>query len=302
MWAHRSMTMSTEQRSKEWFAQRKGRVTGSVAGAILGLNQYQSPDATLRRMVRDHHGLESEFTGNIATEYGSLNEPIAQLDYTNKTGNAVHECGFFVHPDYSWLGASPDGLIESDNGELMVLEIKCPFSKRNDLIPEFKSIYQQKHYYAQLQLEMACTGTRKAHFYQWNKHVDSVEMVFFDNAWFNDALPKLRAFYELYLSELNNPAHLESLTPEIVDDNALALLAEYDQLGETIDNATQRQKEIIVELAKIANNKNAVICGRKLTQIKRDGAISYAKAIKDLLPNADLTKYQGKPTSYWKLG
>jgi len=294
--------MSTEQRSKEWFAQRKGRVTGSVAGAILGLNQYQSPDATLRRMVRDHHGLESEFTGNIATEYGSLNEPIAQLDYTNKTGNAVHECGFFVHPDYSWLGASPDGLIESDNGELMVLEIKCPFSKRNDLIPEFKSIYQQKHYYAQLQLEMACTGTRKAHFYQWNKHVDSVEMVFFDNAWFNDALPKLRAFYELYLSELNNPAHLESLTPEIVDDNALALLAEYDQLGETIDNATQRQKEIIVELAKIANNKNAVICGRKLTQIKRDGAISYAKAIKDLLPNADLTKYQGKPTSYWKLG
>ena len=53
-----------------------------------------------------------------------------------------------------------------------------PLSKRNDLIPEFKSIYQQKHYYAQLQLEMACTGTRKAHFYQWNRHVDSVEMVF----------------------------------------------------------------------------------------------------------------------------
>ena len=261
-----------------------------------------STEQALRRMVRDYHNVESEFTGNIATEYGTLHEPIAIMDYINKTGNVIDEVGFIVHPDHDWLGASPDGLIESDNGELMVLEIKCPYSKRNDLIPEFKSIYQQKHYYAQLQLEMACANVKKAHFYQWNKYVDSVEMVFFDNAWFNDALPKLRAFYELYLSELNNPAHLESLTPEIVDDNALALLAEYDQVSEAIENAQARKVEIIEALAKIANNKNAIINGRKLTQVKRDGAISYAKAIKDLLPGADLSKYQGKPTSYWKLG
>ena len=57
-------------------------------------------------------------------------------------------------------------------------------------------------------------------------------------------------------------------------------------------NQTQNQTQ---------NNQNSVIHGRKLTQISKAGAISYAKAIKDLLPDADLSKYQGKPTTYWKL-
>jgi hypothetical protein len=227
-----------------------------------------STEQALRRMVRDYHNVESEFTGNIATEYGSLNEPIAQLDYTNKTGNAVHECGFFVHPEHDWLGASPDGLIESDNGELMVLEIKCPFSKRNDLIPEFKSIYHQKHYYAQLQLEMACTGTRKAHFYQWNKYVDSVEMVtFFDNSWFNDALPSNYAlFMNCTCQRLNNPAHLESLTPEISTPEAVALLAEYDQLGETIDNARNAKKRLLSNWPRLLTTKMQSLTGASLAK------------------------------------
>jgi hypothetical protein len=58
----------------------------------------------------------------------------------------------------------------------------------------------------------------------------------------------------------------------------------------------------LAQITALCNDKNAVICGRKLTQIKRDGAISYAKAIKDLLPDADLSKYKGNPTTYWKLG
>jgi len=293
--------ITAAQRSTEWHEQRKGRVTGSISGAILGLNPFMGPEQALRRMVRDYHNVESEFTGNIATEYGSLNEPIAQLDYTNKTGNLVNECGFFVHPEHDWLGASPDGIFENNMGEQCILEIKCPFGLRNELLPQFKPLAEQPHYYAQVQIEMACTGIKQAHFYQWNKYGDSLEIVTFNQEWFDDAIIKLLAFYNCFLSEIDNPEHLNDLVKTIESKQATTLLSEYDQLGETIDNATQRQKEIIVELAKIANNKNAVINGRKFSQITRQGAISYAKAIKDLLPNADLTKYQGKPTSYWKL-
>jgi len=295
-------TQQPLQRTPEWFKQRKGRITGSVVGAALGVNPYMTPDALIRRLVRLWHGAESEFNGNIATEYGSLNEPIAQLAYTTKTGNLVNECGFSVHPEHDWLGASPDGIFENNMGEQCILEIKCPFGLRNELLPQFKPLAEQPHYYAQVQIEMACTGIKQSHFYQWNKYGDSLEIVTFNQEWFDDAIIKLLAFYNCFLSEIDNPEHLNDIVKTIESKQATALLSEYDQLGETIDNATQRQKEIIVELAKIANNKNAIINGRKFSQITRQGAISYAKAIKDLLPGADLSKYQGKPTSYWKLG
>ncbi len=295
------MSKNIEQRTPEWFASRKGKVTGSVAGAALGLNPYMTASQLIRRMVRDYHNLESEFTGNIATEYGTLHEPMALLGFLNKYGYPVDEVGFFVHPDYKWLGASPDGIFVNAFGESCILEIKCPYGLRNEPLAQFKSIDTQQHYYAQLQIEMACTGLKQAYFYQWSQYADSLEIVTFNKAWFDDAIIKLLAFYNCFLSEIDNPEHLNDIVKTIESKQATALLSEYDQLGETIDNATQRQKEIIVELAKIANNKNAIINGRKLSQITRQGAISYAKAIKDLLPDADLTKYKGQPTTFWKL-
>ena len=50
----------TQQRTSEWFAQRKGKITGSIAGAILGLSPHLTRDAVMRRMVRDWHGAEKE--------------------------------------------------------------------------------------------------------------------------------------------------------------------------------------------------------------------------------------------------
>jgi len=60
-----------EQRSNEWFAARKGRITGSAVGAILGLNPWAGRNDVMRRMVREYHNQPSEFTGNSATQWGS---------------------------------------------------------------------------------------------------------------------------------------------------------------------------------------------------------------------------------------
>lgn len=286
-----------EQKSKEWFKARVGKLTGSNIGAALGVNPWKSPDDLIRQMVRDYHGAESEFSGNIATAHGNLHEPLAVMDYTAKTGNIVDECGFFVHPEYDWLGASPDGLIEDDG----LIEVKCPFGLRNkkgdDLV--FKSLAEQPHYKSQVMVELACTGRSFCHFYQWSPFGDSLERVDYDPLWFTDNLPILLAFYHQYINELDNPAHLEPLLKEVNTLGAKSLLDEYDQISATIDDATARKKEIMTELIALSKERNAVIHGRKLTKVERKGSVQYAKIPE--LKGLDLDPYRGKSSEYWKL-
>ena len=65
-------------------------------------------------------------------------ENIARLKYRefmNADGHdvMVENCGFFVHPHESWLGASPDGVVKDPccNPSNVLLEIKCPYSKQD---------------------------------------------------------------------------------------------------------------------------------------------------------------------------
>ena len=139
---------NAKQLSPEWFSARIGRVTGSSAGAILGLSPFSSRDEVMRRMVREYHGAESERKDNPAVTYGRNHESGAILDFRMETGLDVEEVGFLPYED--WLGASPDGLT-SDGG---ILETKVPFSLRKSEDPNFKTLADQPHYYAQVQLSL----------------------------------------------------------------------------------------------------------------------------------------------------
>ena len=282
-----------QQRSKEWFEKRKGRVTGSRVGAILGLNPWQTREDVLRAMVREYHGAPSEFEGNIATNYGQSHEEEAILDFTLETGLDVVETGF--HPYEDWAGASPDGLIQED----AILEVKCPYGKRNG--GEFKTAQEQEYYGSQIQWEMLCTGRSKAYFWQWSPHVHKLEVINRDDDWLGKNIPVLRQFHAFYLSELDNSEHLEPLRKEINTDRAKLLIDEYDQLKDAQDLAKERQKEVLDELIAIGGGGDALIWGRKLTKVQKEGSVSYAKAIKALCPDADLEPYRGKPSSFWKL-
>jgi putative phage-type endonuclease len=283
----------TEQRTPAWYEQRKGRVTGSAVGAILGLAPYATRADILRRMVRDYHGAPSEFTGNVATSYGTENEDGAVWQYELETGNKVVPAGFVPFED--WLGASPDGYIGADG----LIEVKCPYSLRNG--GEFKSIQDQPHYYAQIQVQLYCTGMDWCDFYQWAPHGTKLERVDLDRDWLDRHLPILRQFYAEYLSELDNTDHIQPLRKELNTLEAKRVLEEIDQLREAEEQAKERRKELEADLVLMAGNQNANIWGRKLTLVEKEGSISYAKVVKDHCPTVDLEVYRGKPSSYWRL-
>ena len=79
-------------------------------------------------------------------------------------------------------------------------------------------------------------------------------------------------------------------------------IAEWDDLREQIANAQDRQRDLLNNMTDIAGGKDALFAGRKLTQVEREGAVAYAKVVKEHLPKLDLSKYKGKPSRYWRIG
>jgi len=285
-----------EQRSEKWFAARKGRVTGSMVGAVLGLDPNCTRAEAMRRMVRSWQGLPSEFQGNIATQWGIMHEQEAREAFEYTTGEIVQPASFVVHPTMDWLGASPDGFI-SDNA---LIEIKCPFGMRYNVAPvQFKTVEEQPHYYAQMQIQMFVTGREFCYFYQWSPRGSKLDPVDFSQEWIDENLPKLEAFYQEFLSICDD--EIEDTRPAVDDPRALQLLAEYDELQDAILRADERKSEILADIVAMCGGKNSIVCGRKLSKVEKVGSISYAKAIKELAPNADLERWRGKPSSYWML-
>lgn len=283
-----------EQRSPEWFAARKGRLTGSMVGAALGLAPYQSEDDCFRALVRSMHGMPDEFEGNIATEYGNNNEDNARRAYEMETGNTVEPAPFVSHAE--WFGASPDGFIGDDG----LLEIKCPFGKRKDEKPVFDSLEDQPHYYAQVQVQLFVTGRDWCDFFQWAANGYALERVKYDAAWLNENLPKLRAFWDR--ASKADPKDYEGPKRKVIDTpDAHKLVTEYDELSEAIENASRRKKDILDQLVQMAGEKDAVVDGRNLTLVKRKGSVSYAKALAKYAPDADLEPFRGKPSESWQL-
>src|SRR6185312_11909315 len=151
------MNAQPKQRSDAWFASRKGKITASKVGAILGLSKYRSRDDVLRQMVREHFDAVPEFISNEATRYGELHEADALDAYEQRYGTIIEPSGLVVHALYDWLAASPDGLV----GEHGLVECKCPYRS--------KYTTPSDEYVAQMQLQMACTGRDWCDFVIWRE-------------------------------------------------------------------------------------------------------------------------------------
>jgi putative phage-type endonuclease len=153
-----------EQRSKEWLELRKSRITASEAASAIGMNKYTStdPEKCIIKYVKEKAGLVKSSFNPIFTQFGNKYEPIANQFYEQHTNNKVFEGKLIEHPYHKILAASPDGIVLTPDGNVKLLEIKCPAKQK----PLNRSILHKdlQHYWIQMQLQMQCCSVDTADF------------------------------------------------------------------------------------------------------------------------------------------
>lgn len=129
-----------DQGTEEWHSERAGCITASRMRDLIWTpgQFYKSgekkgkpkPPPLSRQGYIDQivaellTGCAKDSVTAKTLEYGKEMEPEAVARYEEQTGRIVEQCGFVRHPEYNFIGASPDILIDHDGGG----EVKCPMS------------------------------------------------------------------------------------------------------------------------------------------------------------------------------
>lgn len=118
------------QRSEEWFALRKDKLTTSTFSTALGFWKGNRRYELWNEKVYAPEVQLLPSPSRSAMDWGVLMEAVAIERYKSITGRDVSSLGFAVHSDerLDWVGASPDGLLGSLPGG-GILEVKCPYNK-----------------------------------------------------------------------------------------------------------------------------------------------------------------------------
>lgn len=106
-------------------------------------------------LLRDIKGSGSTFD-NAAMKWGRDHEPAAFVCANATFADEFSKCGFFVHRDLHYVGASPDGLSDA-----RVLEIKCPYSIRSKRPSKADVKRYYTYYKTQLTVQMGVCRKKK---------------------------------------------------------------------------------------------------------------------------------------------
>ena len=107
----------------DWLKYRRLGIGGSDAAAVLGI----SPFRTARDLYYDKLGIVTadDQVNRVALEIGILLEPLVATIFARKTGLKIFQRKFmYQHPQYPWMLADLDYLVELPDGKLAILEIK----------------------------------------------------------------------------------------------------------------------------------------------------------------------------------
>lgn len=152
------------QRTKEWLAARKSRVTASVFAQAADISPYKSRRQLLLEMSGLSPPADPSFFARRAMAHGTAFEPLVRNMYAMMYKREVVERGLVIPKWCTRMGVSVDGHCARTNS---IIEIKCPVSMYPELVDhshrrkagEVFDKYYHEHikpdHYAQMQGGMA---------------------------------------------------------------------------------------------------------------------------------------------------
>jgi hypothetical protein len=209
--ATRGQSAADDMASNMWLAERRKRITSSVAGQIAK-RRSTTKVANLVKTL-----LYNSFRGSTATTWGKLEEPAARDAYLQTKCNSsaqvtTQSSGLVIHPSHPWLAASPDDLVY-DPGSVDpfgIAEYKNPYKFRSSTLRDAATQAKDfclcvkddtltlKHshaYYYQIQAAMSCTGRKWCDFVVRTSVDIHVERINWNPDFWKDALHQLQKFY-----------------------------------------------------------------------------------------------------------
>ena len=137
-----------EQRSDEWYIFRNSTLTASNIYKIF-VSDYSQTQLILEKCETLNINKYKVTNTNSPLHWGQKYEPVSILYYEYINNTKVSEFGCIPHEDYSYIAASPDGIICDNSSNLFgrMLEIKNVVSREITGVPKME-------YWIQMQLQM----------------------------------------------------------------------------------------------------------------------------------------------------
>jgi exodeoxyribonuclease (lambda-induced) len=148
------------QRSETWFKERYGKFTASEIHKLLGVRGLGETGKSyaIEKAIEQLYGQVEDSYRGADMQRGVDLEPHAFKKFQEMHPEATES---FMFPYGEHAGASPDGVVGKD----AILEIKCPRATKFFKIVADESI--DKEYYAQMQMQMLCSNSDKAYFFNY---------------------------------------------------------------------------------------------------------------------------------------
>ena len=193
--------------SKLWFRFRAGRITASKMKTACCTDPKQPAQSLIKSVCYP----ESYRFTSKATTWGCNHEKFARdmfIDVHKESHEnvKVHDTGFFINPSVPFLGASPDGLVSCDCCGVSVIEVKCPFCVKSDMLDsvsylekdsEGKLTLNRNHqYFYQVQTQLGVCKLESAYLVVWTEKDLHVECILFDEEFWDTICQKSKNIFD----------------------------------------------------------------------------------------------------------